>query len=313
MSRIQKNLKIQMHKNLSEKIRIGTSRHEAKKDYAEKCQVDGTKAKLNESPYIHSISTADNYRAVIDQFSGWLKENHKDIWQSQNLGQITKDVAYQYMQEREQRGLSAFTISRDLSAINKTLDLNLSKSEGGLKERSSENMTRSRQEATNDKHYNKDNYKDEIRLSESFGMRRESIVGGQYALKADVSLFIKDNQVYASLIEKGGRYREAPCLQQHKAVILEKYSVQERDSLTKEQFKDLYNNSKAELLVDKYTKMIDNHAFRGEYARNLYNQLAEQKTNLKEDYKGFDKSIVQQVSNALGHNRLDVTVIHYLR
>jgi hypothetical protein len=313
MARQLKNLKIQMHKNLSEKIKIGTSRHEAKKDYAQKCKNDGTIAKLNESPYVHSISTADNYRTVIDQFSNWIKTEHPEIWESKDLGQVTKDITYEYLQSKEDRGLSAWTISKDMSALNKTLDLNLTKAEGGLRERNIADITRSRAEGSNDKHYNKDNYADQIRLSESFGLRRESVQGGQYALKADVSLFIKDNQVYAGLIEKGGRYREAPCLSKFQAEILEKYNVLERDSLTKEQFKELYNSSNAELLVDKYTTMIDNHAFRSEYAKELYQQLADQKQDLKEDYKGLDKALVLEVSQSLGHNRASVTFFHYLR
>lgn len=313
MSRQLKNLKIQMHKNLSEKVRIGTSRHEAKKDYAQKCKDNGTIAKLNESPYVHSISTADNYRTVIDQFSGWLKENHQEIWQSKDLEQITKDITYQYLQEKEDRGLSAWTISKDMSALNKTLDLNLTKMEGGLRERNIADITRSRADATNDKHYNKDNYSEGIRLSEAFGLRRESVKDGQYALKADVSLFIKEDKLYASLIEKGGRYREAPCLEKYQAEILEKYNVQERDSLTKEQFKELYNSSNTEILVDKYTTMIDNHAFRADYAKELYQQLADQKQDLKEDYKSLDKEVVLEVSQSLGHNRASVTFFHYLR
>ena len=81
----------------------------------------------------------------------------------------------------------------------------------------------------------------------------------------------------------------------------------------KEGFKEFYSRSKSEFLSDKYTAKIDKHAFRGEYARDLYNQIAEQKTEIKSDYKGYDKEIVRKVRKALGHNRLSVVVYNYLR
>jgi len=43
------------------------------------------------------------------------------------------------------------------------------------------------------------------------------------------------------------------------------------------------------------------------------NQIAEQKIEIKNDYKGYDKEIVREVSKALGHNRLSVVVYNYLR
>jgi hypothetical protein len=33
----------------------------------------------------------------------------------------------------------------------------------------------------------------------------------------------------------------------------------------------------------------------------------------KQDYRGYDRDIVLEVSNALGHNREDVVVNHYLK
>lgn len=139
----KKNLKIQMHNKINEKIAIGKSRHEEK-----------AKNKNGRSDYIHSYNTAESYRQTINEFSFWLKENREDIWNSKDLESIDKATAYEYLRSREERGCSPDTISKDLSAINKTLGLKITKKEGGLKKRSNQDIKRSRHRCKHDSEYN---------------------------------------------------------------------------------------------------------------------------------------------------------------
>lgn len=75
------------------------------------------------------------------------------------------------------------------------------------------------------------------------------------------------------MIEKGGKFRNAPCLQSMKATIERDFpNVKERNLFTKEEFKESYEKL-GNNLFDRYISKIDNHAFRHEYARNLYNQI----------------------------------------
>ncbi len=83
-----------------------------------------------------------------------------------------------------------------------------------------------------------------------------------------------------------------------------------------------YRESVKEMLIgkttdkpsfDRYTKKIDNHAFRGEYARNRYKELVQEKGSDANDYRGYDSKILRILTKDLGHNRLDVVVYHYLR
>lgn len=186
-----------------------------------------------------------------------------------------------------------------------------------------------------DKHVNLKNYKEQICFSYSFGLRRSSIFGGNYAVK-DISLIEKNGRIHCCVIEKGGKYREAPCLS-----IMEKYIRKnhskirkvsvfnaERDNFyTKEQFKELYKASDKKLF-NKYPGRIDNHAFRSKYANTLYKEYlkAAKSGQVFEDvyngayrcgvainYRGYNKNIVLKVSKALGHNRPSVVVEHYLR
>jgi hypothetical protein len=115
------------------------------------------------------------------------------------------------------------------------------------------------------------------------------------------------------VIEKGGKFRNAPCLESMKATIERDFpNVKERNLFTKEEFKESYEKL-GNNLFDRYISKIDNHAFRHEYARNLYNQIVSNRLYVRSDYRGYDESILREVSKALGHNRPSVVVEHYLR
>lgn len=308
-----KNLTIQLNNRINNMLAIGESKHAAKEVYRRQCNENNIKWNPAKSNFIHSIKTASAYRQTVGEFCSWLKEDKKDIWDTKDIGKIDKSTAYEYLRYREERGCSAYTVSKDMSALNKVLGYDLNKKEGNLKERSYKDVTRSRLDSKEDTKYNPKNYSNQIEFARAFGLRRESIYGGSYQVK-DISLFknTDNDKVYCSVIEKGGRYREAPCLSSYQGQIEQRYNIEERQPLEKEEFIDLYNKSN-DLLFDKYTEKIDNHAFRGEYARALYNEIAENKDEIKTDYRGYDKDIVLEVSDALGHNRPSVVVEHYLR
>lgn len=294
------NLKIQMHNAINGKIAIGVSRHAIK-------QQTGN----NSSPFIHSTATADAYRQTVNEFSTWLKQDNNSVWSTKDLDAINKDVAYQYLQERQEQGLSAWTVTKDMSAINKVLDLQLTKREGNLKQRRVKDIKRSREPKAHDLKYNPKNYSEQIDIAKAFGLRRESIHGGNYAIK-ESSFFIKNNKIHISVIEKGGRYREVPCLDKYKDTIAARYELQERDSFTKDEFIEHYVSDENDVLFQSYTAKIDNHAFRSEYAQDLYKELIVDVANPQHNYYGYDSRIIKEVSEALGHARFDVVVKHYL-
>lgn len=62
------------------------------------------------------------YRAAMEPFASWYAAHG-----IKNAGQITEALASAYLKEREQLGLSAWTVSRDMAAINKVLVFDLSK------------------------------------------------------------------------------------------------------------------------------------------------------------------------------------------
>ena len=300
----------QMKRELQKLDCIGQSKHEAKKLYRAECESQGIKWNPAQANGIHSIATMRAYEQTSREFATWMKEKHPEV---RKVSQIEREHLKSYLQDRQSQGLSAWSVSKDMSALNKIFNEGLTKKEVGLQERSYKNSTRSRVERHHDKEINRANYKEQIEFASAFGLRRESILGGQYQVK-DSSLYKLDGKLYVGVIEKGGRYRNAPCLESHQKLIEAQIpNIEVRDShMTKDEFKQAYEAS-GEVLFDRYPKRIDNHELRHQYARELYNDLVNANGHENIDYRGYDKQILQEVSHALGHNRLDVVVESYLR
>lgn len=225
---------------------------------------------------------------MVQEFTGWLKHERPKIWTTKDLGQITKEVAYDYLKSREARGLSPYTISRDMSALNKLLGLGLTKKEGLLQERSYNGVTRSR----TPKEYGKA-WRDQILLLRATGCRKESVIRIQ---PEDAMRCTKTGLVTSvRLKEKGGRERYAYVLPQY------------RKQLTR-----LIDSKPAgKPLFNRHNSRMAYHSFRREYAKALYKQLKEERPRVM--YRGYDKNAVLAVSTALGHNRPDVAIYHYLK
>lgn len=295
MSR-KKNLIIQLNEKLNSKLKIGTSRHEAKQVY--KATHDSKSEGYNnlKSDYVHSIKTADNYREVINAFGRWLKNNEPSIWHSKDLSTVTKEVAYKYMQEREQEGKSPSTISKDLAGLNKVLELNLNKKEGCLAKRSYKDITRSRHH-TNEKISDKLKLKnhDQIILSKSTGIRRESM------LKIKPEDFKEKNgRLVLNVIEKGGRERYIHVLKAYEKEV-----------------REIIDRSTTQALFTYYSRKFDNHSFRADYAEERYAEIiAERKSkglSTSVDYRQkYNSLALKELTKDLGHNRINVCVENYL-
>lgn len=329
------NIKIQLNKKLDEMINTGSSKHIAKKNYKDFCKANNIKVNPSKSAFVHSFKTLDAYRQVIGEFSNWLKKEEPEVWKSKDLNKIDKNICYKYLKYRESNGKSPYTVSKDMSTLNRMFNLALTKKEGNLKQRSYKNIFRSRGSKEMDKHVNLKNYKEQICFSYAFGLRRSSIFGGNYAVK-DISLIEKNGRIHCCVIEKGGKYREAPCLKIMEDYIRKNYpkirkvsvfNIETDNFYTKEQFKELYK-ARFKKLFNKYPGRIDNHAFRSKYANTLYleylkaaksGQISGDVYNgacgggVAIDYRGYNKNIVLKVSKALGHNRPSVVIEHYLR
>ena len=125
------------------------------------------------------------------------------------------------------------------------------------------------------------------------------------------------------LLEKGGKVRLAPVLNKYKKAVTEIV-----DRLARER-------GEAAPMFDSYGGHIRNHRLRAEYAGKLLHQLEGERAEGKPlfdgefplgDYcrlkgkdkergdrtRGHDTDLVAAVSGALGHNRVEVILRHYM-
>ena len=161
-----------MQHQLSVQKKFGQSKHEAKQkareDYLQK---HGNLKGYNPSKVegIFSFKTMESYSQTAKEFSVWAS-NHG----CKKASDISRELAGQYLKERQANGKSAWTVSKDMSALNKIFNYDLSKAELGLKNRSLSDITRSRNETSNDnRSFSK--YNDQITFAKGTGCRRQSV------------------------------------------------------------------------------------------------------------------------------------------
>lgn len=293
MGRKDKKLGYLAHQKINSMLRFGESKHQAKAEARKEALEKGEKWNPSKVEGIFSIKTTEAYRQTINEFCLWHKESGYKQY-IRDLDAIPKDRVIEYLQHRQDKGLSAWTVSKDMAALNKVFGYDITKSEAHLNNRSLDNIKRSRDNVyTDNRDFSK--YKDSILVAEGTGIRRQSITVIQ---PGDFKRDDKGNVISVAVIEKGGKYREAPVLESYQKAITE--IVDSKPS--------------GEAMFKDYNIHIDNHALRAEYANNLYYELLDkQEYNSNETYRGYNKEIIQEVSKALGHNRLNVVVEHYLR
>ncbi|MDR5659864.1 phage integrase N-terminal SAM-like domain-containing protein [Serpentinicella sp. ANB-PHB4] len=262
-------LDYQMHERMEEMKCIGQSRHKAKEEYRQAVN----EKSFNRTVGIHSYKTYDAYKQTSKEFIKYIRAEYKDI---KNISQISKGHIIEYLQIRQEQGKSMYTVSKDMAALNKLFNTNITKKEANIDQRSYKYITRSRENTENDRKYNPDNYRYQMLVAKATGCRRESI------LKIKPENFITgENNLpeKVHLKEKGGKERYATILKEHREEL-------------KEFLKD---KKEGETLFNRYTKKIDNHAFRAEYAKERYKELVNEKGEDKKDYRGFDKKCLEKL------------------
>ena len=311
----KKDVERLFHQTLSNKLVFGQSKKAAKKDLG-----------FGQSTYqIYSVNSYKTYLKQCKQYAKWLKQE-KGINKIDDINK-TEQYAKEYIQKRMDDGKSIYTVKMERSALGmlygKQIDIK-------LPSRTPDQITRSRKETKNDRYISRDGkYKDVFTIAIATGSRRKDIS------KLCVNNFREvDGKLYVYFERsKGGRDRLTP--------VLEKYEKDVRDII--EQAKV---DGKTRLF-NHIPKEIDVHGLRREYCQNLYDEIKdnkelrdeilknyperhELKTQKDKDGNTVTKEIKSDVykdrsgniwkrddiyvlSQALGHNRLDVSITHYLK
>ena len=304
MSRKNKdgNIKQQLQRKIDALTRFGEKK------------IKDDKTNPNRAEGIHSIKTCESYRATARLFGDYLKQEHV-----RDIGDITREHVQGFMHTRE--NLSPYTYSRELSAINKMLDTRYTVRDFDMRGRSHHNIENNRGLARSDTSEALRN-RQALEFVHACGMRRSSI---DRVTPAD---FLRDNSgkcIGVHLLEKGGRERNA--------VILEQY----RDRITQQVDSAIQNTGLYSPFIREPDHNANPHYYRAEYARELYSDLQQAReegrdyyNNMREQFinednyihacgrykdeyvRGYERDTMAEVSQNLGHNRIDVVLYHYL-
>lgn len=304
------SFKEQMFRVLNSKNCFGQSKYQAKREsYQNGCngKVDG----------IYSKKTMSDYKKVATQFHEWQKEKGYNF---RSMSDVKPNIIKEYLFERQANGHSSWTISHDLSALNKVFNTTLSKKECGLASRRSENIKNNRGFGNNYRASVYAKNQDLITFISSCGVRRQSLT----MITPANAIRDKDNIVIGfHVVEKGGKQRNCYVRNEYQSQITA--------------FVNTHLETQGNVpFWNKVDKNFNTHWYRGEYAKGLYNDLLEAKAN-GEDYfhgyqdifinqrkleqvtqrhkssvKGYDTQVMAMVSQNMGHNRIDVVYVNYL-
>ena len=304
MGRKNKNITIQLNRRIDELLRIGEK----------KVKVDGRVATIN------SVQTADSYRGTANRLGEVCKSMGV-----RNIEDIDKGVIERYMESY--RHASAWTVSREVAAANKLLGTSYTPRDFGFTQRRTyTSVKNNRGELPKTSDSNSPKNQDGLYLASVTGCRRSSIT----TVTANDAVRDEHGKIYAfNWCEKGGRCRTSLVL------------PSEQGNLTRWVDSKLKGGHSPDApLVDYISKNAPCHRMRSEYARDLYAELKDAKERGvdvyngrkfelfidkdKYDYSyhnprfksnvvhGFEKDLALEVSFALGHNRLDVSLYSYL-
>lgn len=283
-----KSMKWQVQAAMLSKLCIGQSRHKAKEEIKKegKSTPDG----------IYSWSTYNTYKKHCIAFAEWCKKTYgcKSI-------EGAKKHIQDYLDYRIDKGLSAWTIKMEASAIAKMYGSSTSDLKLITPDRKREDIKRSRKDCKHDKHISKEKHKDIIDFCKGCGLRRHELA----QLKTE-NIIIEEDNVYIEVLQgKGGRRRIVEVLAEYR-----------------EHIKSYHNDNIGEYVFKTIPQNLDIHSYRASYACELYKSLErpldslirEQKYYCKGDMKGnvYDKKAMMTVSRMLGHNRINVIASNYL-
>ncbi|MGH2510256.1 MAG: integrase, partial [Ktedonobacteraceae bacterium] len=193
---------------------------------------------------------------------------------------------------------SAYTLQVERSALRLFFADRALASDIALPRRTRVTITRSRGPAAHDRHFQPANWQPLINFEKACGLRRSELAR---LTVGDVYHNVQGLLVVHVLNGKGGKEREVPALFGHEQDILALIAGRKPE----------------ERVFERIPKHMDVHALRREYAQTLYlyhavgRDLPPPDGRLRHD--DYDMNAAQQVSWALGHNRIDVVLRHYLR
>jgi integrase len=291
----RKGIIYETNERLNAKTQLKVSRFEEKKARREAGECFWSFS----SGLIHSHGTRNAYQQHVMHFVQWVRSNYQ-IRRLEVLDQRADELATEYLAEHLKQGYSSYTVQAERAALRLFFDNRQLAEQLVIPPRKRERITRSRKETVREKEFQPVNWQALIRFLQATGLRRAEVTLLQVGdiqkdiVTGDVEVVVKKGH------GKGGRPRSVPVLPGHGQDVLCLYDGRESQ----------------ELVFPNIPTHLDIHAIRREYAQSYYQHLSRRDLppltgRLKRS--DYDEAAVLQVSKALGHNRKDVILRHYLR
>jgi integrase len=278
---------------LDHKMAIGQSRREAK----EALRTQQGKVWSVSTGMIHSFKTRSVYQEHTLKFVSWARHTYQ-IKQLEELDARANELAATWLREHIADGKSPYTLQVERSALRLFFDNHTLAQEVPLPRRSRANITRSRLAVAHDRHFQPANWQPLLQFLSATGLRRQEV---QQVRCRDITQK-HDGSISVHVASgKGGKTREVPVLPGHEQAVLAAIAGKEADVL----------------VFAHLPKHLDVHSYRRAYAQALYLHYAPGRSLPKAIGRlqpgDYDRQAILLVSQALGHNRLDVVLRHYVR
>ncbi|MBX5459164.1 MAG: tyrosine-type recombinase/integrase [Thermogemmatispora sp.] len=268
---------------------IGESRLSAKQTARQQGQPDWTCS----TGRIHSYKTRSVYQEQLIRFLKWTRAT-SGLRRLAEVEAHAEELATAYLQHGMQAGWSAWTLATTRSALRLFFGDRALAAAVTLPPRRREDIRRSRGPVAQDRELNPDHWQGLIDFLRATGLRRREVA----------ALRVGDLNEAAGVVlvrrGKGGRRRLVPVLPGVEELLQQLQAGREPE----------------ERIFARVPSHLDVHALRREYAQALYRLLsggALPPATGRLRPADYDRVAVEQVAVALGHNRVDVVLRHYLR
>ena len=246
---------------------------------------------------LHSFKTRGIYQEHTLKFITWARAKY-GVKRLVDLDARAEELASEFLQARLAESKSAYTLKVERAAL-RFFFMNSELAAGvKLPPRTRSSITRSRHPVLHDRYFQPKNWQPMLKFLEGTGLRRNEV---RTLTCRDVYTGM-DGKLYVHVDNgKGGRPREVPVLPGREDDV--RAVVAEREP--------------EERVFARIPGHLDVHSYRRLFAQALYlyyapgRVLPSAEGRLKRS--DYDRDAAQKVSEALGHNRIDVVLRHYIR
>ena len=251
--------------------------------------------------YIYSSKTYKTYHNECKRFAVWCRKTHPEV---RHLKECKKYVN-EYLTYQISSGKSPWTLTTQKAALAKLYGVDYA-SFIATPPRERSKIKRSRNPVSRDKNISANTEKFLSTITSATGLRRNELckITGD-ALRYDSS---GRHFLHITRGTKGGKIRDA---------VIIGATPEETEYIV-----GLFKSAGKMKLLPKVSSAYDNHRYRAEYAKRLYQHFArnideipkKERIYLRKDRKGeiLDRSCLMYISSCLGHSRLDILYSNYL-